>query len=305
VSWGAQNEVLRILRRDTAIPFFWRVDPGKSEWIWLSPEGSELARHSLGQIQDALPLRDGSYLLLDTSSRARLLHWESPEGLSVFAEIPQAGPIYKWGDQGAIVLQQRDTATQVAHVKDGKIHAVSDMEVFLKPYRSFLSNIEEKSGRKLLSDISKERLFEKPAFGGVSLPDKLALYLPVSGSGTRIHLHDGSLGREIPLPPCSSGQVATPELVPTHNSSAFLIRYQCRYAGASGQAVQLRHFYYLPGSGSPKALTALDQSLDSAPILLAYLDERTAIWRPKKEETWKILRDGQIRTLWPLRAPVD
>jgi hypothetical protein len=176
------------------------------------------------------------------------------------------------------------------------------MDSFLEPYLSFLREIEARSGQRLRKTIGKDRLIERPIFGGVSLPEKLALYLPTGGSEARIHLYDGSLGREIPLPSCPAGPAKNQELVPTRNSPAFLIRYQCRHVGASGQALQPRHFYYFPGSGSPKALPALDRVLDGKPILLAYLDEQTAIWRPEKGETWKILRDGQVRTLWPPRS---
>lgn len=298
VTWNRQHEVLRILHRGRSLE--------TSKWTWLTLEGLEMSRYSLKNIKDVLPLRDGSDLLLDTSSRARLLRWESPKGFRVLAEIPEAGPMYQWSGKGAIVFQRSDTTTQVIHhVTNGTVTAVGDVEVFLKPYLSFLSMVEQNSGQRILNDTTKERLLEKPAFGGLSLPDKLALYLPIGESGTRAHLYDGALDREIPLPACSSGQAATPELIPTHNSPAFLIRHQCRHVGASGPVLQLRHFYYLPGSGSPKALSILDQILDSNPILLAYLDERTAIWRPEKGETWKILRDGQVRTLWPPQTPID
>jgi hypothetical protein len=295
VSWSAQNEVLRILYRDREFPF-----SKEGEWIWLTPEGRKLVRHSLEPIQGPLPLRDGSDLLIDESSRGRLVRWDNTKDVHVLAEIPQARSLYLWGSQGALVTQNSSSTTQVVRlVRSGTVQAAVGLDRFLEPYLSFLFEIEAKSGQKLLKTSSKDRLIEKPIFGGVSLPDKLAVYRPIGGSGNRLHLYDGSLGREIPLPVCPGGPATTPELIPTRNSPAFLIRYQCRHVGASGQALQFCHFYYFPGSGSPKALPALDQVSDGKPILLAWLDEQTAIWRPEKGETWKILRDGQIRTLWP------
>jgi ABC-type transport system involved in multi-copper enzyme maturation permease subunit len=306
VSWDARNEVLRILDRAS----WFSVTVGSvstrlgSDWILLTPEGRELTRHRSEPILAALSLQDGSDLLIDSNSRALLVRWGSPKDFRVLAKVPEVSTIDPWSGQGAIVTHLSDIR-MVRQVRDGFARPAIDVGVFLEPYLLFLREIEERSGQSLLTQGSKDRLIKKPIFGGVSLPDKLALYLPKDGSGARVHLFDGSLGREIPLPACAIGPAAAPELIPTSNSLAFLVRYQCHDYAASGQDLQRRHFYYLPGSGSVKPFPALDPVLDDSSILLAYLDERTAIWRPKGGETWKILRDGQIRTLWPPQTPLD
>jgi hypothetical protein len=62
-----------------------------------------------------------------------------------------------------------------------------------------------------------------------------------------------------------------------------------------------RYFSYQPGSGSPRELPALESpGEEGQPNLLAYLDERTAIWRTGKTGIWMTLLDGKPRKLWPL-----
>lgn len=300
VSWDAQHEALRILCSGRALPFFWNMGSNTaSEWIELTPEGRQLTLHRLDIAMETLSLADGSDIIQDTSSRTRLVRWESPKGFRVLAEIPEAGSLFPWRGKGALV-SHRSTTRMVRQVMNGVVSPTLDLDVFLEPYLLFLREIEARSGQRLLKTIGKDHLLKTPVFRGVSLPDRLALYLPAGGSGTRVHLYDGSLGQDIPLPACSNGMASALELIPTRNSLALLIRYQCRDVGAPGsQTLERRHFYYLPGSGSPKARSDLDQVLDGRPILLAYLGEQTAIWRLEKGETWKILQGGQIRTLWP------
>lgn len=305
VSWDARNEVLRILCRDRAIPFFWKIDGlnTASDWVWLTPEGRELAHHRFEPIQEAVALQDGSYLLQDSSSRVRLVRWGGSKDVRVLAEVPEAASMIPWRGQGVLVTHRSDRR-MVLQIMNGVALPALDLDAFLEPHLSFLRESEGKFVPWLLMS-GTDRLLRQPIFGGVSLPDKLALYIPRTGARFQFHLYDGSLDREIPLPACSDRSAVAPELIPTRSSLAFLVRYQCFGFGDSGKNLQHRHFYYLPGSGSPKALSALDQVMEGEPILLAYLDERTAIWRPEKGETWKILRDGQIRTLWPPQTPLD
>lgn len=137
---------------------------------------------------------------------------------------------------------------------------------------------------------------QKPS---ISFLDRLALYLPMGGADGRAAIYDGALDREIPLPTCRQGKAALPELISARDERTWLLRFRCIVPSPLGVKIEFRHFYYLPGSGQPQDLSALDREIGEEPILLAYLDERTAIWRPEEGETWKILRDGQIRTLWP------
>lgn len=308
VSWDARREVLRIFCRDITMPFFWRADGINtvSELIWLTPEGRKLTHQRFDQtIMTVLPLPDGSDLLQDFSSRTRLLRWTGPEDFRVLAEMTETGEIFPWRGRGAIVAHLSDGRV-VRQVVNGALGQALSLDEFLQPYLLFLRDMEEKSGQRLLKPGSnKDRHLERPVFGGISLPDKLALYVPMSGSDARVHLYDGALDREILLPVCSGGPAADPELIPTRNSLAFLIKYKCRGVGASGRDVQRRHFYYLPGSGSLKPLPALDPVMGDQPILLAYLDEQTAIWKLERGETWKILKDNQIRTLWPPQPPLN
>lgn len=308
VSWDARREILRIFCRNTTMPTSWRLDGINtvSELISLTPEGRELAHHRFDQpITAALPLRDGSDLLRDFSTSTRLFRWTSPEDFRVLAEMTGAGEIFPWRGRGAIVAHLSNGRV-VRQVVNGALGQALSVDEFLQPYLLFLRDIEEKSGQRLLKPGSdKDRLLERPVFGGISLPDKLALYVPMSGSDARVHLYDGALDREILLPVCSGGPAVDPELIPTRNSLAFLIKYKCRGVGASGQDVQRRHFYYLPGSGSLNPLPALDPVMGDQPILLAYLDEQTAIWKLERGETWKILKDNQIRTVWPPQPPLN
>ena len=139
----------------------------------------------------------------------------------------------------------------------------------------------------------------------ISFLDGLALYLPTGGADGRISLYDGSLDREIPLPACQQGRVTFPEMISAHDELSWLLRFRCLVRSPFGVQAEFRSFYYVPGSGQPKNLSASNRALGEEPIFLAYLDERTAIWSPGRGETWKILRDGQIRTLWPPQAPLD
>lgn len=111
---------------------------------------------------------------------------------------------------------------------------------------------------------------QRPA---ISTPEGLAVYLPAGGRDGVASLYDGVLDRVIPLPSCSGGQAAFPKLIAAENGLAFLVRFQC------DAPVRVRHFYYLPGSGSVKPLPVLDRVMTREPILLAYLDETSGIWR--------------------------
>ncbi len=325
VTWAEEEEVLWVLSQGESLPLLWRKQASPSaDWLRLAPTCQELSRSPAGETMmvkmvspsldywdlllgrgvvgqstsiEAEIYQDGSGIALRNGMAGgflRLIRRNNPEHSPELGIMPTGRwSINPWRDQGALV----SVAEGVWHLAGGALRAPLSMDDFLAPYLSFLGELEARTGQPgLLKSVSKG--VHSPLFA-LSLPDRLALYRSPSGADGRVTLYDGFLKREIHLPGCRGGQAVALGLIPARNTLAFLVRYQCRTLSASDLALQHRYFHYLPGSGSPKPLSALDSVLNVQHILLAYLDERTAIWRPEKGETWTILRDGQLRTLWP------
>jgi hypothetical protein len=325
--WSAHEQELYLLLRDHWAPEPWRtlLAPQRT-WVRLSPEGKELSRFPLGSIPISAFLPDGTDLIInDTGDKIQLLDLKNRPVPSVIQEIPripQLWPVHLYrNSQGVIVF---DTLGSRWWVKNGKVHRIdsSDDRYFGRPAEIDLywqddpalslwtrTSTNPKPKRRATglaptaipeeARLLNEFLIRSDQRPSISRPESLAIYLPTGGRDGIVSLYDGVLDREIPLPVCTGGRAVFPELIAAESGPAFMIRFQCHVPARAGNTVRARHFYYLPGSGAVKPLPVLDRIMAHRPLLLAYLDERSAIWLSEDNRTWTLLRNGQLRTLWP------
>jgi len=308
VSWDAREEVLRILCRDHALPLFWSIgEEPVTAWIGLTPDGRELTRDRFWEFHTAASFRKGPDLLVDQRGyMSRLILLKEPRNTPVLAEISQSKEWILPLPWGAMVWGETIWRMEDGRVRGLKSDAVGALTSQMTSRRRDLA--QRAGGHEPLPDGLRGAAAVLQAIKDLlpfaySAEADVGLYLPVRGLDGRATLNDGALDHEISLPGCERGPSAVPELKAAPSSDHLLVRFKCRTATTSAQTTgSYRHFSYVPGSGSVKPLPGLDPVLDDRAIRLAYLDEQTAIWRPEKGETWKILRDGQVRTLWPPRS---
>lgn len=300
VSWDARKQVLGILCRDDGGPFFWRMgEKPRTLWVLLTPEGREIARRLFWHWNTAMAFRSGPDLLVEENGgNIRLISLLEPEHAPVLIEMVQPGTWSITPTRQGILVQ----AEKTWHVADGAARELraDEREAWLQSMASRETELRRKARLLASGSSAEDPLLEWRAF---MVQDDIVLYLPAGGAGGRAALYDGTLDREIPLPGCNRGRSAAPGLISTLSGPAFLASFDCRIDTASGpKTIRSRHYFYLPGSGSAKPLPGLDPVLENRFIRLAWLDERTAIWRPEKGETWKILQNGHARTLWPTQS---
>lgn len=295
VSWGGREQVLRIVSFDWD-PFLMRYTGTVMHRV--TPEGRILSQSRFQLPPDLITLQGGSDLLIESvASGTRVVLLAEPERARVLMELPG---VLAWSTQplrrqGVFVFLKDSRINQpwdIWHIAGGTVRKVQDKEsIFRSPSQV---RLQQRFGRPAFAQALQDPdLAHADQRLALSLPDSLALSVGTDGSAA---LYDGTLDREIPLPGCTR-RASSPELIPHRNNLAFLVRLQCGDAASTSEEIQRRHFYYLPGFGRAKPLPALDRVMEKSPDPLAYLDEQTVIWR--EGETWKSLRQGQLRILWP------